>query len=225
VPLWVREYNLAFPNQDSKSVVVSVHERRSPGHHFINKDPERPPVDCKAVAFHVQNFWRQILSSSTKRLGILIWLEELGQPEICQFNVSLLIHQNVFRFQIPVDNLISVKIPKCHEYLSTDKLDSFLREPLVLAEVIEDIPSLNVFQEKVESKIILENVIHCQNERILGLKQDVFLSTRVYNLAFFYQDVFINPLHGVLLAIPSVNHEEHFPERSLIKHLLNLEIF
>ena len=92
-------------------------------------------------------------------------------------------------------------------------------------QVIENIAASNILQEEVDAMIILKHIIHRENERVLGLEQDVLLGLRVQNLALLYEDVFINTLHRVLFLIVLIDHVEHFAEGSFVNDLDNLEVF
>ena len=93
------------------------------------------------------------------------------------------------------------------------------------AKVIEDVSSANVLQEKVDAMIILENVVHREDERVLGLEQDVLLGLRVQDLTLLNEDVLVDSLHGVLFLIMLVDHVEHLAKGSFVNDLDDLEVF
>ena len=106
----VWENNVALSNQIAQLVVVLVHERRSASHHLVNQDSQSPPIDCEIVSFHIQYLRSEILRCSTKRFGILVWLQELRKPKISKFNVARLLYKNVFGLQVAVNNFIGVQV-------------------------------------------------------------------------------------------------------------------
>eukprot|EP00356_Strombidium_inclinatum_P010025 CAMPEP_0170492128 /NCGR_PEP_ID=MMETSP0208-20121228/11727_1 /TAXON_ID=197538 /ORGANISM="Strombidium inclinatum, Strain S3" /LENGTH=134 /DNA_ID=CAMNT_0010767823 /DNA_START=659 /DNA_END=1063 /DNA_ORIENTATION=- len=117
-----------------------------------------------------------------------------------------------------------MEISQSNQNLGSDCLDSGLRKPLVLDQVVEQVASADVLQEEVDALVVLENIIHGQNEGVFRRKKDVFLRSGVQNLALFNEDVFINTLHSILLVVPSVNYKEDLAEGSFVEHPLNFEV-
>lgn len=60
------------------------------------------------MALVEQYFWRQVLRRAAKRVGA--GLAVLGETEVCQFEVSLLVNEDVLRLQIAIDDVLLVQI-------------------------------------------------------------------------------------------------------------------
>ena len=104
----MRENDLSLTNEYAESVMVLMHKWRSSGRHFVDEDAERPPVHSESMTLHIQDLWGQVLSRAAERLGRLVWLKEFGEAKISQLNIALFIYEHIFRFQIPVNNLVGV---------------------------------------------------------------------------------------------------------------------
>ena len=90
--------------------------------------------------------------------------------------------------------------------------------------MIKNITCLDIFQEEVNSEIVLENVLHREDEWIFGLEQYIFFSLSINDLTLLNQNVLINSLHSQFSACLEVNYEEHFAEGTLIDNFLDLKI-
>ena len=71
------------------------------------------------MTFVKQHFRGQILWCAAKR--VCARLAILGETEVCQFQITLFIDQNVLRFQISVDDVEGVEIFKHETDLSSVK--------------------------------------------------------------------------------------------------------
>jgi len=91
--------------------------------------------------------------------------------------------------------------------------------------MIKNISSLDILQEKVNSKFILENVFHGEDEWVLGLEQDIFLRFGINDLTLLNENIFVDSLHSKLAASLLVHNQEYLTKRSLINDFLDLEIF
>ena len=84
----------------------------------------------------LNNLWGQVFRSSTESGSRLARVgEELGQTEVSQFDVTILVNEYVLWLQVSVDNLVLVEDTDCEHELGSIELDSFLRESLDLEQV------------------------------------------------------------------------------------------
>ena len=65
-PLWKAELDFANALKQTDLITgLEIKEWRMPNQHFVNEDSVGPVVDALVVPFGQDNFWRQILGSST----------------------------------------------------------------------------------------------------------------------------------------------------------------
>lgn len=97
-----------------------------PNDHLIGQDTKGPPVHRERVSNLLQDLWRQVLRCTTKRVSLLILLQNLREPEVCQANVSIFSHQYIFWLQIPINNFLLVEMSECECNCHAIKLGSVL---------------------------------------------------------------------------------------------------
>lgn len=66
----------------------------------------------------VQHFRRQVSNTATEtsRTSVVSYVF-LGQPEVSEFGMALFVQHHVVRFQIPLDNIVSMQMFNRQEYL------------------------------------------------------------------------------------------------------------
>ena len=91
--------NRRILNQVVHLVVIRIVKWSDAYNHFIYQNAESPPIYCEVVTGPNYDFWRQILGSSTKRVGFFAEvLHYFSHSKVSQLNVTINIYQNVFRF-------------------------------------------------------------------------------------------------------------------------------
>lgn len=85
---------------------ISCVEWRESYDHFVCQNTEGPPVDWERMPLLSQYFWSQILWCSAEGVSLLILLEDLGQSKVCQTDVAVFAHEDIFRLQISIDDLL-----------------------------------------------------------------------------------------------------------------------
>ena len=157
----VWEHNSSGSNENAQLVMTFIHEGWSACGHLIQQNSKRPPVNGKAVAFHIEYLRGQILCGSAERESLVsLVLKELCKAKIGQTHIAILVHEDVFWLQVPVNYVLLVQIPQSKHNLSSDELDSLLLEPLFFVDIIVDVASWQILQEKVNSELILEHEVH-----------------------------------------------------------------
>ena len=98
-----------------------------------DEDADGPPIHAFVVLaiLAVQDFGRHVLWSADILSRALTWTQDGRQAEINELDVAVLADDNVFSFQVSVDDVFSMKIAQRYNYLSDVKLHQSLREPSV----------------------------------------------------------------------------------------------
>ena len=177
------------------------------------------------MALHVENLGRQVLGCAAEGLGCLVGLQEFGQAEVCQFYVAAGVHQDILGLEVSVDDIVGMEVAQGNQNLGRNELDGALLEPALVAEVVEEVAALDVLQKEVNPVLILEDVVHREDEGVLRLEQNVLFRPGVDNLPLLYQYILIDSLHRIFLAVFGVYYEEYLAEGAFVDQLLNLEIF
>ena len=109
--------------------------------------------------------------------------------------------------------------------LAGEELDRGLGETFVGEEVVVHVAAADVLEEEVDAVLVLEHVVHAQHKRMSRLEQYLLLVPSVLDLVLINQHIFVDPFHSICFAVVLVHHQEHFAERALVDHLLDLEVF
>ena len=220
----VWEHDAASSDQNTKLVMTFVEEGWSASGHLIQQDSESPPIDAKAVSSHIENFRGEVLSSAAERVGLVAWLKELCKSKISQTDVAVVVHKDVFRFQISVHDISRVKVAHGGDDLSADKLYGGLTEASHPVYIVIDVASRQIFEEEVDLKFVLEHEIHRVYEWVLSLEEDVFFILDVLNLLLLEKQLFVNALHSIHLTHLPVGNKENFAKASFVNDFDNLKI-
>lgn len=85
-----------------------------------------------------QDFGRQIVGGTAERVGLLSFIKYFCQPKISETNVAIVVHEDVLRLQVSVDNFLVVEVTNSHSHLDGVELGALLSESLSLAQVHEE---------------------------------------------------------------------------------------
>ena len=105
-------------------------------------------------------------------------LHDLGEAEVCQHNITIIIQQNVLWFQIAVYDVTLMKVTECKSNLRGIKLRLGLRKALLLRQVLEELSALNKLHDEVNTVGLLEDIVHAYDERVVHLVKDELLDLK-----------------------------------------------
>ena len=108
-------------------------------------------------------------------MSLLVTFEDFGETEICKANVSIFSHEDVLWFQVSVDDLLVMEVTECQGDSKGVELGSSFRELAGLPEVHEQLTATDKLHHKVQLGVSLEDVLHTNEERMIGLLQNLLL--------------------------------------------------
>ena len=156
--------------------------RRSPTQHLIDKGAQTPPVCRLAVTNSLDNLWGEVLGRSAVRVSAspsLVRLQALlGQTEIGDLHVALVVEKHVFGLQVSVNDAVLVETAKSFHQLGCVEAGASLAELLVLAQVVEKLSTVEEVHHEVELRRRLKGVVQLHDEWTVYLFKDVTLSLR-----------------------------------------------
>ena len=82
----------------------------------------------------------------------------------------------------------------------------------------EKLAAFDEFHDKVDSEIVLEDILHVHDEGMIHLEEDVFLQLYVLKLLILHYDVFSDTFHGKNLLVLLILDEINFSKGSLAYH-------
>ena len=122
----------------------------------------------------------EILRCATVRVGArssFICLETLlRQTEVGDLDVAFVVKKHVFWFQVPVDDAVLMQAAESLHELGCIEHGTSLRELLVLAQVVEQLASVEEIHHKVELSGGLEGVAKLHDEGAVDFLKDISLS-------------------------------------------------
>ena len=84
--------------------------------HLVDEASQTPPVDIDLVSHLLDDLWGQVFGGAADGGGCLVLAEDLGQAEVSQLDVAVLVDDDVFGFQtrsefnlLSVDDLVAVE--------------------------------------------------------------------------------------------------------------------
>lgn len=97
-------------------------------------------------------------------------------------------------------DVLFVEITQGQHHLSGDELDDVFREAFVLEVDLVELAATDEGHDEVEAELVLEEVVHADEEGVLQVHHDVHLRRRVFDLLLLDQDVFADGLDRIELA-------------------------
>ncbi len=93
--------------------LVLAFEGVVPTQDHVKDNAHRPHVSCKAtVVFLLNYFWSHIRRGSTKDLQLLVWRGANAKTEVNQFDIISIVYKYIFKLEISVAYVLTVKIPQ-----------------------------------------------------------------------------------------------------------------
>ena len=178
--LLVREVNSLLLNQLEHLVVVLLTsvERREANDHLVCQDTEGPPIDREGVTALYKNLWCEVVRRTAERICLLIPLDDLRKTEVSEANIAVFVHENVFWFEITIDDILAVQMTQSHSNLDCVETRSLFREPRNLAQMGEKFTSTDESHDEEYFVVGLEDVIHSNEEGMVRLHQNILFQLR-----------------------------------------------
>ena len=108
--------------------------------------------------------------------------------------------------------------------LGSEELSLVLREHAHLDQVTEEFSALDKLHEEVDTVLILEDILHVDQEGVVDGAQDIFLKLNVFHLFILENDIFADALHREEILRDDVLDKEHLTKCSLAYHLENCKV-
>jgi len=168
------------------------------------------------VAVRFDNLRREILRRATKSIRhfTVFRLLDLRQAEVGKFKVALRVQQHVFGLQIPVDNVVIMKMLESKGHLGGIETCTFLCEAHILAQVEEQLTAVQEVRHKVKRLGRLKGVVELDDKRMSDLLHNVSFNLGVVDLVSFDNEVLLERLNGVDLPTILLTCHVHFAERA-----------
>ena len=159
------------------------------------------------------DFWSHVLRRATECVSTIPWLDLLHEAEVSQFDVTIVLEEDILRLEISVDQVHRMDVFEHNYDLCSIEPGQYIVQLLVSLQQIEQLPELQEIFEHVEIILILINSLQIADQRVVHLSHVLHLIVDVLLLLSFKHFVFGNYLQCIhLLLILTFRSEGHCVE-------------
>lgn len=112
-----------------------------------------------------------------------------------------------------------MEVPQSHGNLCDKEACLIFAEPFHFDKMSEQFTALDELHDEINAEVILEDVLHVNDERVINLKKDVLLKLNVFELLILYNYILSDALHGKYLLVLLILHQVNFSKGALANHL------
>lgn len=197
-------------------------------HQLEDDDAEGPPVNRQGLTSALVDLRGHVLRSAATRPPHLALVESFGEPEVYQLHVAVLVDEDVLELQVSVGDALLVQVADTEHYLSYVELDFFLVEVATGLRIFIELESANKRHDEIKAELILEQIVHPSNERVLAVQKYSLLHLRALDFFFFQKFIFSNAFDCIELVVIIFVHfhfgQVHFSEGAAAQHQKKFEI-
>ena len=204
---------------------VVIIERWIARKHLEHEHTQRPPVNVFIVAFRLNDFRCQVLRRAAQ--GVCLISDLFSETKVGNFHVTLLIYQQILRFQVSVSNVHSMQVVKRQQDLACEEQGHIIGEPPFPPEQGEQLTTTGIVKEHVDVGRRLEVTLEVHDERVIYDCESGFLTLHVVDLLQLDYGVLLEALEGQRLFVCPIESMLDKPdpaECSSAKRRKNLEI-
>lgn len=110
------------------------------------------------MALSNKHFWAHVLQTTAE--GISFFFGFLGQPKVSYLQMPFDVHHYIFRFQIPVDDILRVEVLYCKEYFDEILPGRFLIESDDFSLKVKKLSSGTVVQDHDVVELSRDELFH-----------------------------------------------------------------
>ena len=107
------------------------------------------------------------VQASTEGLEMAFGREEIAKTEVDDFDISSFANQNVFDFQVPVHDGISVAVIQSTSNLPAKFTRLLFLEPAMRDDVVQHLSAIDIFKEHIPMITGSYDVSHAANVRVI----------------------------------------------------------
>ena len=89
----------------------------------------------------------------------------------------------------------------------------------------KQLASLNENHQEIDPEIVLEHILHVDQEGMVNLIENIFFEIDVLHLVVLQDKILSDTLHGEQFTGSLLLNKEHFAESSFANQFLDLKIF
>lgn len=184
-------------------------EGSRPGQHLKEGDPHRVDIGTSVERLGKDLFGGHIQEGADGHtdLGLALAADDLGDPEVCEFDDAIFADEEIGRLEVAVDDAAFVGVLEAHERLQGDGDGFFKREAFLTTHPLFGIFAFNELHDQIEVTVFFEGVLPLDDIGMFEAGED----------AGFREEAFTDlGVFGMLLV-------EHLDGDGLLGHLMETE--
>lgn len=188
---------------------------RSPAEHeLVSHHSQREVVGRESVVLVADDLGCHVPWSPTRILMVVI-SHDPRHSQIRYAQVPLRVQHEVLGFEIAVDDLALVQILQPDYDVRNEKFSLRLAELAFAADVVSQIPAVQVVHHQVQVFPVLERAFHVDEEGVLQICQQGPLVHDRVDRFLIYDFGLLHFLHCIDFAGPFASHLPHFAKPAL----------
>lgn len=149
-------------------MLVLMEKWRNTNKHFVEQDTQCPNIDCEIVTLSFKHFRTEILSSSTEWCSQFSRLNFSSKTKISEQKVPIFIEKDILWLQISINDLFFVEMTKGYCNLSYHESSFLFFKSTDFNQMPKKLTTFDKIHQKENSELILEHVIHWNNEGMVN---------------------------------------------------------
>ena len=142
----------------------------------------------------------------------------LGDTQVSNSEITIAVHQKVFRFDVSVDHAVVVHVLETNDAATHKEFGFLFTEMLPFVVMIPQISTSNQVGDQVQVLIVLEGIKHVDEERMIELtEQFAFVHDAVHAL-LLHDDALRHLFDGILSLELLALHLPNLTEASFANH-------
>lgn len=178
--------------------VILIVEGGVTGKHLKDKDAQGVPIDGLAIPLGLDDFWGEVIRGTTQSPGDVG--DMFGEAKVGDLDVTQGVEEDIFGFEITVDDVTFVEVLKGQDDLSGVEFGNVVGEALELAKVGEHFPAAHVFEDHVQVGGVGEGGEKVDEEGMTGPLEDFLFIDNVLDLLETHDLGLLEDLHGKVLT-------------------------
>lgn len=177
--IWVIEIEFSdFP--DHILAIVTVREGCKPSSKLIGEHSQTPEIQPEVIIFLEGNFWAYVIRSTTIGPSPLGWISHMNRPpKISHLDFIINGQENIFRFDIPMNDLMGMSVLKSLDHLVNVMRGTRLWELLLVLENLVELAVGRVVQDDVDAFVVEKEPVHGQDVWVFEVAVDLYLAAKL----------------------------------------------
>lgn len=150
------------------------------GKHFEDEHAEGPPVDIFVVPFRLNDFRCKVLWRPTESHGF--FGDNLSKTEVSDFDVTLFVDKQVFRFKVTIGHFHAVKVLERHCNFCCKKKGHVVGKSALAPQKSKQLAAARVVEHHVDVTRRLEGPLQVNDKRVVNGREDLLLALDMVDL-------------------------------------------